>query len=230
MATTLRHERRRSIQARHHRHDTDPDALAAVHAQILRRAEPSQDQTAVDLGAGTGLLTIPLAQAVNSVVAIDPAQPLLEELWHRAGAIGLANLVPIAADLTEVALPRASVDLVVSGYAFHHLHNADKRAVIARARRWLRPGGRLVIGDMMFGRGFSRGDQAILRTKIRSLAAKGPGGVWRIVKNLTKFGLHVGGSYPAPPRFWVTALQDAGFQDVGHEQVRNEAGVVWGRL
>jgi hypothetical protein len=112
----------------------------------------------------------------------------------------------------------------------HRLYNADKRAIVRQARRWLRPGGRLVIGDMMFGRGLSSGDAEVLRAKTRSLAAKGPGGYWRIAKNLVRFGLRVGGQRPTPPQFWIKALQDAGFQDVGHVQVVQEGGVVWGRV
>lgn len=52
------------------------------------------------------------------------------------------------------------------------LPDADKRALTARAARWLCPGGRLVIADMMFGRGGSRRDRAILRQKVAALAAK----------------------------------------------------------
>ena len=83
----------------------------------------------------------------------------------------------------------ASTDLVVSSYALHHLADADKRALVARSAQWLRPGGRLVIGDMMFGRGASPRDRDILRQKVVALAAKGPGGWWRIAKNLARYGL-----------------------------------------
>lgn len=38
-----------------------------------------------------------------------------------------------------------------------------------RSFTWLRPGGRLVIGDMMFGRGADAADREIIRAKIRSL-------------------------------------------------------------
>ncbi|GAA2445573.1 hypothetical protein GCM10010191_73100 [Actinomadura vinacea] len=222
-------ERGRPAAARHHHHDTDSAALAAVREEILRRARPEPGEIGLNLGAGHGLV-IPLAQTLERIVAVDPAAQVLAELGREAGAAQLDNLVPIAADLTEFAVPRGSVDLVVSNYVLHHLYNADKREMVVRARRWLRPGGRLVIGDMMFGRGFSPGDQRILRKKVRTLAAKGPGGVWRIAKNLVKFGFHFGGSYPAPPGFWMTALRDAGFEDVGHVQVVQEAGVVWGRV
>jgi SAM-dependent methyltransferase len=211
-------------------HVTDSAAFEAVREEIVRLANPGPEDTGVDLGAGPGPLALPLAHVIGHVVAVDASPGMTDELRRRADAAGLTSFVTITADLTQFALPRESVDLVVSNYALHHVHNADKRAIVARARRWLRPGGRLVIGDMMFGRGLSNGDGAILRTKMRRLAAKGPGGYWRITKNLVKFGLHVGGTYPAPPQFWITALRDAGFQDVGHLQVVEEAGIVWGHL
>ena len=50
---------------------------------------------------------------------------------------------------------------------------------------------------MMFGRGGSRRDRDILRQKVIALAAKGPGGWWRIAKNLTRYGLGVGDEHPA---------------------------------
>ena len=112
-------------------------------------------------------------------------------------------------DLRQFHLPPASVDLVVSSYALHHLQDPDKRALVARAARWLRPGGRLVIADMMFGRGGSRRDRDILRQKVIALAAKEPGGWWRIAKNLTRYGLGVGDEHPAAPEFWQAALRDA---------------------
>ena len=55
---------------------------------------------------------------------------------------------------------------------------AAQRALFPRIRGWLRPGGRLVIGDMMFGRGADAQDRAIIASKARSLLRRGPGGWW----------------------------------------------------
>jgi SAM-dependent methyltransferase len=230
MATELK-RRRQSRRARHwHHHGAEAAAFETVRAEILRLAQPGPEDVAVDLRAGSDLLTAPLAEMVRTVLAVDAAHAPDGEVNLDGEDLRTATVLPIAADLTAFALPRQSVDLVVSNYVMHHLHNADKRAVVAAARRWLRPGGRLVIGDMMFGRGLSSGDAQILQAKVRSLAAKGPGGLWRIAKNLARYGLHIGGSRPAPPRFWITALEDAGFQEVGHIQVVQEAGIVWGKV
>jgi len=80
----------------------------------------------------------------------------------------------------------------------------------------------------MFGRGASQRDRDILRQKVVALAAKGPGGWWRIAKNLVRYGLGVGQEHPATPEFWQAALRDAGFADVGFHPVVAEAGIVSG--
>jgi ubiquinone/menaquinone biosynthesis C-methylase UbiE len=213
-----------------HHNVTNSPGFEAIREEILRRAQPGPEDTCVELGAGTGFLTFPLAEAAGSVLAVDVSQAMTDRLDNEAKRAGRATVTAITSDVTRFSLPRQSVDLVVSNYVLHHVHNADKRAIVRQARRWLRPGGRMVVGDMMFGRGLSEGDGAILRAKARSLAAKGPGGYWRIAKNLLRYALRVGHERPAPPQFWIKAFEDAGFRDVNHVQVVEEAGVVWGHL
>ena len=173
-------------------------------------------------------MTTALAPRVSSVLAVDLSAGMAASLAERAARDRLRNVSIDVSDLREFELPSASVDLVVSSYALHHLVDPDKQALVARAARWLRPGGRLVIADMMFGRGASQRDLNILRQKVTALAAKGPGGWWRIAKNLARFGLGVGQEHPAPPEFWQQALRDAQFRDVIFEPIVAEAGIVRG--
>ena len=173
-------------------------------------------------------MTTALAPLVSSVLAVDISAAMAASLAERAAHDGLANVSAEVCDLREFGLPPASVDLVVSSYALHHLPDAEKQALVTRAARWLRPGGRLVVADMMFGRGGSQRDRQILRQKVVALAAKGPGGWWRIAKNLTRYGLGVGHEYPASPEFWQSALRDAGLVAVGFQPVIAEAGLVRG--
>jgi ubiquinone/menaquinone biosynthesis C-methylase UbiE len=211
-----------------HTHVTSAAAFENVLGRLIQLASPRPTDACVDLGAGTGFVTTALAPLVSSVVAVDISTAMTASLAERAEQDGLHNVSARVADLTDLQLPPASADLVVSSYALHHLSDRDKRALVARAAQWLRPGGRLVIADMMFGRGGSRRDVAILRQKAAALAAKGPGGVWRIAKNLARYGLRVGREHPAPPEFWLTALRDAGFADVSFQPVVAEAGIVRG--
>jgi SAM-dependent methyltransferase len=169
-----------------------------------------------------------LAPLTSSVLAVDISGAMTSALAARAAADGLGNMATQVSDLKDFRLGPGCADLVVSNYALHHLADADKRALVARSARWLRPGGRIVIGDMMFGRGMSQRDRAILRQKAAALAAKGPGGLWRIAKNLARYGLGVGQEHPASPEFWQAALRDAGFADVIFRPVVAEAGIVSG--
>lgn len=209
-----------------HAHVTDSPAFAKVREAVLTAAAAEPDDDAVDLGAGNGFLTLPLARTVRHVVAVDLSVPMLDDLAARALSEGRTNIDREVADLASLRLPDDSADLVISSYALHHLSHAEKRALLGQVSRWLRPGGRLVIADMMFGRGVSSRDRRIFAQKAARLLRKGPGGVWRLAKNMTRFGLGVGSERPATPEFWCRALRDAGFADVRYTALVEEAGMV----
>lgn len=211
-----------------HSHVTSAAAFEKVLATLLDAARPWPSDVCVDLGAGTGFVALALAPQVTSVLAVDIAPAMAEDLSQRAREAGLRNLSTEVCDLNDLWLPEASADLIVSSYALHHLLNPDKRALVARTARWLRPGGRLVIADMMFGYGWSDRDRAILRQKVVALAAKGPGGWWRIAKNLGRYGLGVGQEHPVPPEVWARTLRDVGFTDVEFAPIVAEAGLISG--
>jgi ubiquinone/menaquinone biosynthesis C-methylase UbiE len=211
-----------------HSHVTSAAAFGRLRDDLIGLAAPGPADSCVDLGAGTGFVTMALAPLASSVLAVDISAAMASALAGQAVRAGLSNVATQVADLRDLRLEPASADLVISSYALHHLADADKRALVARAARWLRPGGRLVIGDMMFGRGGSQRDREILRSKVAALAAKGPGGWWRIAKNLARYGLGVGQEHPASPEFWQAALRDAGFADVVFRPVVAEAGIVRG--
>ena len=211
-----------------HSHVTSAAAFEKVLAGLLDMAVPRPSDACVDLGAGTGFVTTALAPKVSSVLAVDISAAMTRSLAEHAAEASLANVSTEVADLSGFDLVPASTDLIVSSYALHHLVDADKRALVARTLSWLRPGGRLVIADMMFGRGASQRDRQILHQKVVALAAKGPGGWWRIAKNLARYGLGVGQEHPATPEFWQAALRDAGFTEVVFEPVVAEAGIVRG--
>jgi ubiquinone/menaquinone biosynthesis C-methylase UbiE len=211
-----------------HEHVTSSSGFDKVRERVLAISGAGPADACVDLGAGTGFVALELAPLVASVIAVDISPVMARSLAGQAAQAGLRNVRTEVADLRGFRLPPASVDLVVSSYALHHLRDADKRALAAEAIRWLRPGGRIVIADMMFGRGATRRDREILRRKTAAFAAKGPAGWWRIAKNLTRYGLGVGHEHPAAPAFWQLALRDAGFADVRFESPVAEAGIVSG--
>jgi ubiquinone/menaquinone biosynthesis C-methylase UbiE len=211
-----------------HAHVTSTSGFDKVRDRLLAIADPGPADACVDLGAGTGFVALALAPLADSVLAVDISPVMAESLAARAAQAGLRNVRTAVADLRTFHLPAASVDLVVSSYALHHLRDEDKRTLATEAARWLRPGGRIVVADMMFGHGTTRRDREILRAKATAFAVRGPAGWWRIAKNLTRYGLGVGHEHPAAPQFWQLALRDAGFTQVRFESVVAEAGIVSG--
>jgi SAM-dependent methyltransferase len=213
-----------------HAHVTSVPVFDQLRHAILRHAEPRPSDLAVDLGAGTGFLSLALAPQVARVLCVDVAQPMIDRLRTEVFVAGRGNVELLCSDIAAFALPAASVDLVVSSYALHHLSDRDKRAVLQHARDWLRPGGRIVLADWMLGRGRSRRDRAILWAMVRRLVGKGPRGWWRMLRNLVQLSLGVGPERPVSPDFWVGAMQAAGFTQVCCELVGQAAGLVAGRV
>ena len=211
-----------------HEHVNTSQGFELIRDQVLVLAQVDGSHDVVDLGAGSGFLTLALAPSCRQIVAVDLAEKMLERLASTANSLGLDNVVTEAADLRDIDLPPGSVDLIVSNYALHHLKDEDKRALLARAHRWLRPGGKIVVADMMFGRGRTAADRRIIKAKIRALLRKGPGGAWRIAKNMVRFGLRQGSELPASPDFWTSALTSAGFHQVAYRPIVAEAGLVVG--
>jgi ubiquinone/menaquinone biosynthesis C-methylase UbiE len=199
--------------------------LGKVVDAVLERCPVIAGAVVLDLGCGSGQITLPLARDAAHVLAVDVSAEAIKMLDERARHEGISNIHALARPIETLGLEAESVDLVVSNYALHHLRDADKEDALTRAYRWLRPGGRLVVGDMMFGRGGDRRDREIIKSKIRALAARGPAGWWRIVKNMGQFGLRFQ-EKPLTVGAWETIARRAGFTDVTISPVVAEACVM----
>ena len=110
--------------------------------RILGLAEPQASQTVVDLGSGTGLLSLAVAQRSARVWAIDSSPAMNEYLRVKASSAGLQNIEAVQASAVSLPLVDEIADLVVSNYCLHELRPADKLSALSEARRVLKPGGR----------------------------------------------------------------------------------------
>ncbi|MEU5565662.1 class I SAM-dependent methyltransferase [Micromonospora musae] len=105
----------------------------------------------LDLGAGTGLLSLLLAAAVPGVrlTLVDAAAAMLEVGAERLRARGVPHRT-VLADLAD-PLPAGRYDAVVSALAVHHLDDAGKRTLYRRAADALVPGGVFVNAEQVAG-------------------------------------------------------------------------------
>ena len=118
--------------------------------RIIELAEPQAHHTVVDVGAGTGLLSLAFAERAARVWAIDSSPAMGEYLRAKATSADLDNVESVLASAVSLPLVDGVADLVVSNYCMHELRHTEKYRALAEARRVLKPGGRIVIGDMMF--------------------------------------------------------------------------------
>lgn len=193
--------------------------------RILELAAPQAPDLALDVGAGTGLLSLALAARVSRVAALDISPAMLQELQRRARLARLSNVEPVVACATQLPFADSSLDIVVSNYCFHHLDEPGKFRALSEIYRVLRPGGRLVFADMMFGIGLSRPrDRAILAAKVIAMLKKGIPGVLRIAKNALRLGA---GQWEQPARtdWWAQALRTTGFTAIRVEALEHEGGI-----
>lgn len=203
-------------------------AFARLAAQVLQLAAPADSDVVVDLGAGTGLLSLPAARAAATVYAVDYSEPMLERLAERARGDGLDNVETVVADMREVPLDDECASVVVSSYAFHHLHDHGKEVALAEARRLLRPGGLLVVCDMMFSLSLSSRNRRIVASKALGIARKGPAGIVRLARNAGRLATGRW-EHPVSPERWRELLEARYFVDIAVTLAEHEAGVAVAR-
>jgi len=102
---------------------------------------------AIDLGCGTGQLTLPLSERVGAVIGIDPEPDMLRlasEAAHQRSAHRISWMLGFDTDLPALGalLAPRSVAAVTVATAIHWM---DHRALFANARSLLRDGGGIAI-------------------------------------------------------------------------------------
>ncbi|HEY0874779.1 MAG TPA: methyltransferase domain-containing protein [Vicinamibacterales bacterium] len=130
----------------------NPDRVAALQVdRVVKVLDLRPGMRVADLGAGTGVFTVPFAKAVGGdgkVYAIDVDGGLLAIVAGKAKATGLANVQTIVAGATDPRLPEP-VDVIFICDTMHHL--PDQGSYVRQFAKLLRPGGRVVVIDFAEG-------------------------------------------------------------------------------
>ena len=100
-----------------------------------------------DLGAGEGTLSLLLTQRAQRVIAVDHSPKMLEYVVDIARKNGVKNLECRLGDLEELPLADGEVDLALLHQSLHHALHPLK--AIEEAWRILKPGGRVVVMDLL---------------------------------------------------------------------------------
>ncbi|HEU0116019.1 MAG TPA: class I SAM-dependent methyltransferase [Thermomicrobiales bacterium] len=191
---------------------------AASTAAIIAAAEVAPGFTVLDVGCGSGIPTLALAEAVGPsgrVVAVDPSPIFVAAARENARALGLANIEVVQASAAGLPFPGASFDAATChmGAMFF----PDLRAGLTRIRQTLRPGRRAAFAawgpdaDNTLFNSFWSAARPYLPPEAAQAPPPGP-------------------DTPAPMRFadagsLGAALRDAGFADV--RETTRRFDLVW---
>lgn len=100
-----------------------------------------------DLGAGEGTLSQLLAQRAEKVIAIDNSEKMVEYGTNVARDNGYTNLEYRLGGIEDPPIEEGLVDLAFLSQSLHHA--ARPEAAIAAAHRILKPGGRVIVLDLL---------------------------------------------------------------------------------
>ena len=121
-----------------------------VITTVIEAADIHAGSKVLDIGVGTGNLTLRCLNLDAEVLGLDPFKSMLEK-----AEVKLAGCPNVRLDWCEdpfLSMPceNASFDAIVSTYAFHHVLHKEKPAAVKELFRILKPGGVISIGDIMF--------------------------------------------------------------------------------
>jgi ubiquinone/menaquinone biosynthesis C-methylase UbiE len=110
---------------------------------------PQEGERLLEIGPGTGYYTLPVAEWLSPagrLDIVDVQQEMLDHTMRRAREAGLENVMPALADARELPFPDGAVD---GAYLVTVLGEVpDQDAALLELRRVVRPGGRIVVGEL----------------------------------------------------------------------------------
>ena len=123
----------------------NPARLAELAPETtLTRIGLTCGDSVCDIGAGSGIFTLPAArQTRGTVYAVDPNDELLQILEARANAEGLSNIRILRTGTFAYDIPAGSVDLVLLVTVLHEIE--AKADLLREVARILKPSGSLCV-------------------------------------------------------------------------------------
>ena len=123
----------------------DSHVKAAFDTDYLVSAASDVGGPVLELMAGTGRVSLPLARAGVNLTCVELSGPMLDQLRRKLKIEGLKATL-VEADVARMTLPRDNYALAMLPFNSlgELLDEADQRATFSIVRRHLRPGGRFI--------------------------------------------------------------------------------------
>lgn len=155
--------------------------------EVIARLNVEPGQVVADLGAGTGVFSVPFARAVGlagRVYAVEIEQGLVDHIAARAKQEGVRNVQSILGAFTDPRLPANDVDLAFIHDVLHHIE--DREAYVKNLGKYLKPGARVAVIDFHPERGGHRNQPELQVTMEQSAALFAAAG-YKVVEEVPLF-------------------------------------------
>ncbi|UOQ43257.1 methyltransferase domain-containing protein [Halobacillus salinarum] len=114
--------------------------------KVVSLLELNGNEKVIDLGAGNGYLTLPIANSTKErVTAVDVQMEMLDMLASRAEGEGLQNIERLESRVERLNLPDGSFERAVAAFVLHEV--TDLQETLREIRRVLNENGLLLILD-----------------------------------------------------------------------------------
>ena len=130
-----------------HKGFRDFEAEAERIASVL---DLSSASTVLDIGCGTGWLSICLARKCRHVFAVDASEAMFDTLKKKLEDQGLKNVTPRRSGFLTYKHEGCALDAVVAYIALHHLPDFWMQIALCRLHDLLKPNGKMFLADVVF--------------------------------------------------------------------------------
>lgn len=117
-----------------------------IASEIKAKVPLSADWDAMEIGCGTGLVTLDLAPHLRCITGIDSSCAMLDKLAEKVKATKTKNIKTALRDLEAGEMPTGSFHLIYSAMTLHHIKEPAK--LLSSLTSNLYPGGWIAMADL----------------------------------------------------------------------------------
>jgi arsenite methyltransferase len=143
-----------------------PERVAALKIDyIITSLALKPGQNVADIGAGPGILSVPMAKAVapgGTVYAVEIDKGYFPHIMQKAADAKVSNVQTVLGGFTDPKLPAQNVDVALFHDVLHHIE--DRAAYLKAMARYMKPDGRIAIVELP-PTGSHKDDPALIVTK-----------------------------------------------------------------